>query len=133
MGSGLDRRSTKRTQMAPEIAISNPVRTDEPQNLQGAFKAAMRRFAATVTIITVANGGVRSGMTATAVSSLSTDPMAMGNSSTSVSRSRWAGVCPSDMHNYLADGFTCCKTSDGLWGTLQRDLLGNAGLDTPFL
>jgi flavin reductase len=76
-GSGVDRRSTKRTQNALEITISNRVRTDEPEDLQGAFKAAMRRFAATVTIITVANGDVRSGMTATAVSSLSTDPPAI--------------------------------------------------------
>jgi hypothetical protein len=97
-------RSTKRTQMAPEYTIGDTVRTDDPADLQGAFKAAMRRFAATVTIITVANGDVR-----------------------------WAGVCSSDMHNYLADGFTCGKASDGLWGTLQWNLLGNAGLDTPFL
>ena len=49
-------RSTKRTQNAPEITIGNRVSTDEPEDLLGAFKAAMRRFAATVTIITVANG-----------------------------------------------------------------------------
>jgi hypothetical protein len=45
-------RSTKRIQMAPET--HNTVRSDEPADLQRAFKAAMRRFAATVTIITVA-------------------------------------------------------------------------------
>jgi flavin reductase len=46
-------------------------------DLQVAFKSAMRRFAATVTILTAGNGDARSGMTATAVSSVSTDPPAI--------------------------------------------------------
>jgi flavin reductase (DIM6/NTAB) family NADH-FMN oxidoreductase RutF len=46
-------------------------------DLHAAFKAAMRRFAATVTIVTVKSGDVRSGMTATAVSSVTTDPPAL--------------------------------------------------------
>jgi flavin reductase len=38
------------------------------------FKLAMRRLAAAVTIITTASGGERTGMTATAVTAVSTDP-----------------------------------------------------------
>lgn len=43
-------------------------------DLTTAFKAAMRRFAATVTIITVGDRSERHGMTATAVTSLSAQP-----------------------------------------------------------
>jgi flavin reductase len=46
-------------------------------DLKSAFIAAMRRFAATVTIVTVCPKGERSGMTATAVASVSTDPPAV--------------------------------------------------------
>ena len=46
-------------------------------DLKPAFIAAMRRFAATVTIVTVCSKGERSGMTATAVASVSTDPPAV--------------------------------------------------------
>jgi flavin reductase (DIM6/NTAB) family NADH-FMN oxidoreductase RutF len=42
-----------------------------------AFRKAMRRLAATVTIVTTARLGQRSGMTATAVTSLSVQPPAM--------------------------------------------------------
>lgn len=52
--------------------MEQTVRT-EPE-LTAAFKAAMRRFAATVTIITVGDRSVRHGMTATAVTSLSAEP-----------------------------------------------------------
>jgi flavin reductase (DIM6/NTAB) family NADH-FMN oxidoreductase RutF len=38
------------------------------------FRAAMRRFASTVTVITTGQGGQKHGMTATAVSSVSLDP-----------------------------------------------------------
>jgi flavin reductase len=48
--------------LSPEAAVVND------------FKAAMRRFAVSVSIITTADGPSRSGMTATAVSSLSTQP-----------------------------------------------------------
>jgi flavin reductase (DIM6/NTAB) family NADH-FMN oxidoreductase RutF len=48
-----------------------------PVELAAAFKAAMRRFAATVTIVTVADGDTKSGMTATAVASVSTEPPAL--------------------------------------------------------
>jgi flavin reductase len=41
------------------------------------FRAAMRRMIATVNIITVVEDGVAHGMTATAVSSLSTDPASL--------------------------------------------------------
>jgi flavin reductase (DIM6/NTAB) family NADH-FMN oxidoreductase RutF len=51
-------------------------RQDAP-DLQAAFKSAMRRFAATVTILTGGSGDARSGMTATAVSSVSTSPPAL--------------------------------------------------------
>jgi flavin reductase len=46
-------------------------------DLPSMFKEAMRRLAATVTIVTVKSGDVRSGMTATAVSSVSADPPAI--------------------------------------------------------
>src|SRR3954470_24263864 len=38
------------------------------------FKLVMRRFAASVNVITSANGSVKNGMTATAVCSVSADP-----------------------------------------------------------
>ena len=41
------------------------------------FKSAMRRLAATVTIVSVRNGDQRHGMAATAVTSLTTDPPSM--------------------------------------------------------
>ena len=41
---------------------------------QNSFRDAMRRLAATVTIISASHGGRRHGMTATAVTSLSMDP-----------------------------------------------------------
>lgn len=46
--------------------------------LNAAFRAAMRRLAATVTVIsTIAENGSRHGMTATAVTSVSADPPAV--------------------------------------------------------
>ena len=42
--------------------------------LAGDFKAAMRRLASTVTIITASHDGLRHGMTATAVTSLTASP-----------------------------------------------------------
>jgi flavin reductase len=43
-------------------------------SLAADFKAAMRRLAAMVTIVTTEKGGIRYGMTATAVTSLSAEP-----------------------------------------------------------
>jgi flavin reductase (DIM6/NTAB) family NADH-FMN oxidoreductase RutF len=43
-------------------------------DIRTAFRAAMRRYAATVTIVTASDGSRRHGMTATAVTSLSLDP-----------------------------------------------------------
>jgi flavin reductase (DIM6/NTAB) family NADH-FMN oxidoreductase RutF len=43
-------------------------------DIRAAFRAAMRRYAATVTIVTASDGRRRHGMTATAVTSLSLDP-----------------------------------------------------------
>ena len=40
----------------------------------GPFRAAMRRFATTVSVVTCAHGGSRFGMSATAITSLSLDP-----------------------------------------------------------
>jgi flavin reductase len=40
----------------------------------GSFRAAMRRFATTVSIVTCAHGGSRFGMSATAITSLSAEP-----------------------------------------------------------
>ncbi len=48
-----------------------------PVELEGQFKAAMRRLAAGVALITTAHGGRWYGMTATAVSSLSVEPPAL--------------------------------------------------------
>ncbi|MEO5737535.1 MAG: flavin reductase family protein [Variovorax sp.] len=48
--------------------------TVEPEQVDAAFRAAMRRFASTVTIITAADHERRHGMTATAVTSLSMSP-----------------------------------------------------------
>jgi flavin reductase len=50
---------------------------DNATELRDAFKAAMRRFAATVTIITVSDADSRLGMTATAVASVSASPPAI--------------------------------------------------------
>ena len=50
---------------------------DDATELRDAFKAAMRRFAATVTIITVSDADSRFGMTATAVASVSASPPAI--------------------------------------------------------
>jgi flavin reductase len=48
-----------------------------PGEVEGQFKAAMRRLAAGVALITTAHGGRWYGMTATAVSSLSVEPPAL--------------------------------------------------------
>jgi flavin reductase (DIM6/NTAB) family NADH-FMN oxidoreductase RutF len=45
-----------------------------PANLGEEFRAAMRRFPSTVSVISTATGGQRHGMTATAVTSVSLDP-----------------------------------------------------------
>ena len=50
---------------------------DGATELRDVFKAAMRRFAATVTIITVGDADSRFGMTATAVASVSASPPAI--------------------------------------------------------
>jgi flavin reductase len=47
------------------------------QDVKAGFRNAMRRLAATVTIITTAEGENRHGMTATAVTSVSADPPAL--------------------------------------------------------
>lgn len=48
-----------------------------PAELAAAFKGAMRRLAATVTVISTGDGGERQGMTATAVTSVTADPPAI--------------------------------------------------------
>lgn len=48
--------------------------TPDYPDLTGAFRDAMRRFAATVTIVTACDHTRRHGMTATAVTSVSMDP-----------------------------------------------------------
>jgi len=57
--------------------LNSAVSRHDEADLRAAFKSAMRRFAATVTILTVGNGDAKCGMTATAVSSVSTDPPAV--------------------------------------------------------
>ena len=49
----------------------------EDRTVAGAFRDAMRRFASTVSIVTVKNGDERHGTTATAVTSVSMDPPSM--------------------------------------------------------
>lgn len=46
----------------------------DSDDVEASFKAAMRRLAAAVTIITARSGGVRFGMTATAATSLTASP-----------------------------------------------------------
>lgn len=49
-------------------------KTDIDEISSDQFKQVMRRFAASVNVITSANGAVKNGMTATAVCSVSADP-----------------------------------------------------------
>ena len=53
------------------VSLAAPSQEDE---VIQAFKGAMRRFAVSVSIITIANGAAKAGMTATAVSSMSMSP-----------------------------------------------------------
>ena len=53
------------------------------------FKGAMRRLAATVNVITCENDGLRYGITATAVTSLSADPQSL-----LVCVNRGSSICP---------------------------------------
>lgn len=55
--------------IAPHLPAQAP-----DMSLDQDFRAAMRRLAATVTIVTIRDGGRPMGMTATAVSSLAADP-----------------------------------------------------------
>lgn len=55
-------------------ASVSPPPLAEESDLTEVFKAAMRRFAVSVSIITIADAKTRAGMTATAVSSVSLDP-----------------------------------------------------------
>ena len=57
----------------PTEAAANPRAPANPLESRS-FRDAMRRFATTVSIITCAHGGLRFGMSATAVTSLSVDP-----------------------------------------------------------
>lgn len=63
------------------MALGHAESSDGPgfgaDDLTGAFKAAMRRLASTVTIVSTAHDGQRYGMAATAVSSVTTDPPAI--------------------------------------------------------
>lgn len=58
-------------------------------NMQDRFKGAMRRLAATVNVITCESGGSDFGITATAVTSLSTDPQSL-----LVCVNRSSSICP---------------------------------------
>lgn len=55
-------------------AVTPPPEPAAHQELAGAFRAAMRRMAATVTIVSARHRGVSYGMTATAVTSVSVEP-----------------------------------------------------------
>jgi flavin reductase len=54
-------------------AAVNPAPAATPLE-SGSFRAALRRFTTTVSIVTCAHGGSRFGMSATAITSLSVDP-----------------------------------------------------------
>ncbi|PWR19181.1 flavin reductase family protein [Zavarzinia compransoris] len=56
--------------------MADPIPSVAPE-LITAFKGAMRRLAATVTVISTGDGSERHGMTATAVTSVTTDPPAL--------------------------------------------------------
>ncbi|MFM0250840.1 flavin reductase family protein [Paraburkholderia sediminicola] len=56
--------------MMDTLAVADP-------EIATSFRAAMRRIASTVTIVTASDGSRRHGMTMTAVSSLSMDPPSM--------------------------------------------------------
>ncbi|MGF7159282.1 flavin reductase (DIM6/NTAB) family NADH-FMN oxidoreductase RutF [Rhodoligotrophos appendicifer] len=60
-----------------DIDAAAPVADKTAEDLQLAFRASMRRLAATVSIITTRHRGVPHGMTATAVSSLTVEPPAL--------------------------------------------------------
>src|SRR5260370_28273337 len=46
-------------------------------NIQDVFRHSMRRFATTVSVVTCTSGGVRHGMTATAVTALCLEPASL--------------------------------------------------------
>ncbi len=61
---------------AAHVAAGRKDRCDDPSQSISAdqFKSVMRRFAASVNVITSVDGTVMNGMTATAVCSVSADP-----------------------------------------------------------
>jgi flavin reductase len=58
-------------------SIANETAAPVDQESRAAFRDAMRRFATTVSIISCSRDGLRYGMSATAISSLSFDPPAL--------------------------------------------------------
>ena len=63
--------------MAPSHIAPSDSPAPEAADLTTSFKAAMRRLASTVTIVSTAHDGQRYGMAATAVSSVTTSPPAI--------------------------------------------------------
>ena len=99
------------------------------------FKAAMRRLAATVTIVSVRNGDQRHGMAATAVTSLTTDPpslLACVNKSASIHDPivESGGFCVNLLaceHHHLVPTFSGKEKGEqrfafGEWGVGDMDI-----------
>lgn len=61
-------------QLQMKACTASPPPGQQGRELSAAFRAAMRRMAATVTIVSTQHRGVRHGMTATAVTSVSMEP-----------------------------------------------------------
>lgn len=91
-----------------------------PRPLDSQFKAAMRRLAAGVALITTAHEGRRYGMTATAVSSLTADPPAL-----TISINRSASIYAP----LMARGEFCVNLLRDSHLELCRSFSGAAGAD----
>jgi flavin reductase len=106
----------------------------EPRALDAQFKAAMRRLAAGVALVTTTHEGRRYGMTATAVSSLTADPPALTisiNRTASIygplmARGEFCVNLLRDSHLELCRSFSGASATDrfqhGVWRDHKRGL-----------
>ncbi len=90
--------------------MQSPNQTDRASALLPEFKRAMRRLAATVTIVTTRHEGLRYGMAATAVTSVTADPPTL-----LVCVNRKAGI-----HTPISESGSFCLN---LLGVSNRDLV----------
>jgi len=113
----------------------NKLITDVSPELTTEFKSAMRRLAATVTIVSVRHGEQRHGMAATAVTSLTTDPpslLACVNNSASIHDPivESGGFCVNLLaceHHHLVPTFSGKEKGEqrfasGEWGVGDMDI-----------